>query len=204
MKYDVVIAGLDVAEVLAMSRLIARAASRAGLVHTLSESPSGKTPGGHVAHLRMADHPIEAPGIAPESADLILGTEPLESLHQMAFLAPTGSLVTSSDAKVHDSYPPTDDVLWSILSLRSGFLVDTARLVREHGCARECSTLMIGAVADFLPVDPGDLRAAIIDLYADSGTELVERHLSAFDAGHDSLRHREIVDEFTTLTDPRA
>ena len=203
MKYDVVIAGLASVEVLSMARLIARGASRAGFVHTLTESPSATTPGGHIVQLRMADHPIETPLIAQEGADLIVGTEPLESLRQMALLAPTGSLVTSSDVKAHDSYPPVDDVLWSILSLRSGFLVDTARLVREHGCAREVTTLMVGAVADFLPVDPGDLRAAIIDLYADSGTGLVERHLAAFDTGHNSLRHREMVDEFTTLTDPR-
>lgn len=203
MKYDVVIAGLASAEVLSMARIIARGASRAGLVHTLSDLPSGKTAGGHLAHLRMADHPIEATGIAPETADLILGTEPLESLHQLAFLSPSGSLVTSSDTRLHDSYPPVDDVLWSILSLRSGFLVDTARLVRENGCARETGTLMVGAASDFLPVDPGDLRAAIIDLHSDSGTEMVERHLAAFDAGHQALRHRELVDEFTTLTDPR-
>lgn len=186
-----------------MGRLIARGAARAGFVHTLTDSPSSKAPGGHVVQLRMADHPIETPGIAPETADLIVGTEPLESLQQLAFLAPNGALVTSSDAKVHESYPPVDDVLWSILSLRSGFLVDTARLVREHGCARESGTLMVGAAADFLPVDPGDLRAAIIDLHAASGTDVVERHLAAFDSGHNSLRHREIVDEFTTLTDPR-
>lgn len=204
MKYDVVIAGLTSAEVLSMARLIARGASRAGFVHTLTDSPCPTAPAGHVVQLRMADHPIETPAIAPATADLIVGTEPLESLHQRAFLAPTGSLVTSSDVKVHGSYPPSDDVLWSVLSLRSGFLVDTARLVREHGCAREAGTLMVGAVADFLPVDPGDLRAAIIDLYADDGTDLVERHLAAFDTGHNSLRHREIVDEFTTLTDPRS
>ena len=202
MKYDVVIAGLASAEVLSMARIIARAASRAGFVHTLTDAPSAKTPGGHVVQLRMADQPIEVPGIAPETADLILGTEPLESLHQLAFLSPSGSLVTSSDTKLHDSYPPVDDVLWSILSLRSGFLVDTARIVRDLGCARESTTLMVGAASDFLPVDPGDLRAAIIDLYADSGTEIVERHLAAFDAGHQALRHREIVDEFTTLADP--
>lgn len=200
MKYDVVIAGLAGPGVDSIARIITRGAERAGLECSNSKPDTAVPDAGSFLHLRLADHPIDDEGIAPGTADLILGTEPLESLRHLAFLSPAGSLITSSLPQ-HVGGPSLADILWSVLTLRSGFLVDAPRLAAESGSPHHDHAVMVGAASDFLPIDPGDLRAAIIDLFSETGTEDVELHLAAFEAGRNALRHREIVDEFTTFAD---
>lgn len=205
MKYDVVVCGLADQGVGSIAKVIERGAVRAGLECAASEVGTSDGLRGTFVHLRLADHPIDGNSIAPGTADLILGTEPLESLRHLAFLSPAGSLITSS-VSVPDgpAYPPVADVLWSVLSLRSGFLVDALRCASETGIVETANIAMVGAASDFLPIDAGDLRAAIIDHYSEAGTSTVENNLTAFESGRNALRHREeIVDEFTTFADAR-
>lgn len=203
MKYDIVIAGIGGQGVSSLARLIAHAAARGGLECVASPPSSAEGTGGRFAHLRLADRAIAERGIKAGQADLILGLEPLETLRHLAFLSPAGSLITSSDPLPQEGqhYPPVADVLWSVLTHRSGFLVDATRLAADAGMEK-MNAVMAGAASDFLPIDPGDLRAAIIDLFSEMGTVVVEQNLAAFEAGRSALRHREVVDEFTTFAEP--
>lgn len=181
MKFDIVIAGTRSQDVFSAATIIAAAARRIGL-EVLQDG----------AQLRLADRPIEPTPIAAGGADFILGIDPAAALAELPMLSPSGTVVASSDNA-------PDDVLWSILKLPAGHLVDATRIAREHGGAQTAPIVLIGAAADFLPCDPGDLRVAIVEALGDKGARVVDVALAAFDAGRAALRHREIVDEFDTL-----
>lgn len=185
MKFDIVIAGNRSQEVLSAATIIAAAARRIGL-EVLQNG----------AQVRVADRPIDTSPLPPGEADLILGLDPAAALAELPVLSPSGTIVASSDNA-------PDDVLWSILKMPAGHVVDASRIAREHGGAQTAHIVMIGAAADFLPCDPGDLRVAIVETFAEKGSRVVDVTLAAFDAGRAALRHREIVDEFDTLASVR-
>jgi indolepyruvate ferredoxin oxidoreductase beta subunit len=201
MKYDVVVAGVGGQGALSVASIIARSATRAGLHAVQSEVHGMSQRGGAVvAHLRIANHEIHSATIGSGQADLILSLEPLESLRYLSFLSKGGSVLTASEPMRNiPDYPDLDEILSRILALPRGTYIDAAYLARQAGSTKAANIVMVGAASDLLPMDPADIRVVIEETFRCKGDKVVQANLAAFDAGRESFRHREVVDEFETF-----
>ncbi|HSP34731.1 MAG TPA: indolepyruvate oxidoreductase subunit beta [Thermoanaerobaculia bacterium] len=203
MKYDVIAAGVGGQGVLSIAAIISGAARKSGLYSVQSEVHGMSQRGGAVvAHLRLSDEPIHSATIATGQADLILALEPVESLRYLSYVAPSGALVTSSDpVKNIPNYPDLDPIVLEVLKLPRGYAIDATQLARQCGAgAQAANVVLVGAAADFLPIDELQLRSEIAAVFARKGERVVEANLKAFEAGRGALRHRDVVDEFETLS----
>ena len=201
MKFDIIIAGVGGQGVLSIGAIISAAAMRGGLRAVQSEVHGMSQRGGAVvSHLRLSDVGIHSPTIPHGSADLILGLEPLEALRYVDSLSAGGALISATEpvSNIPD-YPPMKEVLWSILRLPRGHLIDAAKIARETGAVMAANVVIVGAATDFLPIDAGEVRCAIADAFRSKGERLLDVNLAAFEAGRRALQHREVVDEFETF-----
>lgn len=198
MKFDIIVAGVGGQGVLSIGAIISATAMRGGLRAVQSEVHGMSQRGGAVvSHLRLADGDIHSPTIARGGADLILGLEPLETLRYVDSLAAGGSLISATEpVRNIPDYPPIEEVLRSILQLPHGHLVEAAKLAREAGAVQAANVVMVGAAADFLPINAAELRCTIADAFRSKGERLVDVNLAAYEAGRRALQRREVVDEF--------
>jgi indolepyruvate ferredoxin oxidoreductase beta subunit len=185
MKYDIVFAGVGGQGVLSMAALIARAAMAEGLQVKQSEVHGMAQRGGAVqAHLRIADCEIQSDLISKGAADLILSLEPVESLRYLAWLSPTGTVVTSANAFVNiPDYPPQDEVLRRIRALPHAIVVEAERLAEESGDLLAVNTVMVGAAAHLLPLKPESIEGAVRATFARKGEKTLAANFAAFAAG---------------------
>jgi indolepyruvate ferredoxin oxidoreductase, beta subunit len=201
MKYDTIVAGVGGQGALSVAAIIARSAIRAGLHAVQSEVHGMSQRGGEVvAHLRIASREIRSSMIAKGQADLILGLEPLESLRHLELLSRGGTLLTATEPLRNiPNYPQLDDILSTLMRLPRTTCIDASYLARQAGSARAANIVMIGAASDLLPMDPGDIRVVIEEIFRSKGVKVVQANLAAFDAGRSSYRQREVVDEYETF-----
>jgi indolepyruvate ferredoxin oxidoreductase beta subunit len=143
--------------------------------------------GAVLANLRLADAPIASDLIPRGRAALILGMEPLESLRYLEFLAPDGSLITSSNPVINiRDYPPVADVLDQVRRLPHAVLIDSDKLARAAGSARATNMVMVGAASRVLPLDASLLERYIATRFASKGPKVVEQNLEAFRTGREA------------------
>lgn len=189
MKNDIVLAGVGGQGVLSVAALVAGASRADGLYVKQGEIHGMSQRGGAVqANLRISDAPIHSDLIAHGSADMILSMEPLESLRYVSYLAPGGTLVTSTQPlRNFDGYPDIDVVLDRIRSLPRAVLVDTGVLARKAGFARATNVVMVGAASCFLSLRAGSLLSFIRERFAAKGDRIVEANMRAFALGRDAV-----------------
>ena len=185
MKFDILFAGVGGQGVLSMAAIIGRAALSEGLYAKQSEVHGMAQRGGAVqAHLRLSDRPIESDLVPLGTADLILSLEPVESLRYVAYLSPSGTLVTSSDPFVNiPDYPDVQTVLARARSLPHAVVVDAERLARDAGDLQALNTVMVGAVASLLPLQLASIEKAVAATFAPKGNEVIRINLAALRAG---------------------
>ncbi len=185
MKVDIVLAGVGGQGVLSMAALIGRAAASQGLHVKQSEVHGMAQRGGAVqAHLRLSDAPIESDLIPLGGADLVLSLEPIESLRYLAWLSPTGMLVTASNAFVNiPDYPDVEGVLARIRALPHARIVEADRLAEEAGEPLTVNTVMVGAASWSLPLPPEAIERSVRDTFAARGERVLTANLAAFAAG---------------------
>ncbi len=190
MKMDIVLAGVGGQGVLTIAAIIAAAAREDGLHVKQGEVHGMAQRGGAVqANLRIADHPIHSDLIARGDADLVLSMEPLESLRYLDYLRPDGTLVASTDpVRNIDTYPPLDEVTANLRRLPRVHLVPTAALARRAGSPLTSNVVLVGAVADLLPVAPETLERWICTMFEKKGERIVEANRKAFRAGREAVR----------------
>ncbi len=201
MKFDIIVAGVGGQGVLSLASILSTCAMRASLHATQSEVHGMAQRGGAVeAHLRLADHAIYSPTIAQRQADLILALEPLEALRHFDLLSPPGSVISASEpVRNIETYPELTEVHSKILALPRGYLIDATKIARLAGAVQAVNVVMIGAAADFLPLEPDLIRDTIAEVFRSRGEPVVATNLKAYDEGHNALRHSEIVSEFETF-----
>ena len=190
MKYDILLSGVGGQGVLSMAGLIGLAAVAEGLYAKQSEVHGMAQRGGAVqAHMRLSDQTIESDLIPKGAADLILSMEPMESLRYLPYLAPDGTLITSSNPVRNISdYPDLDRLLSQIRSLPRSIVVDAEKLAREAGSARATNMVMVGAATHLLPVKPEAIENAVRSLFLRKGEKVVEVNLRALRAGREAAR----------------
>jgi len=185
MRYDLIVAGVGGQGVLSMAAIIGNAAIAQGLLAKLSEVHGMAQRGGAVnAHLRLSDRPIESDLIPRGTADLVLGLEPVETLRYLEYLAPHGTLVTTSCPLVNiPDYPDPAEVLEQVRRLPHALVIDAERLAAEAGDPLTLNTVMVGAACHLLPLEPGTLEAAVSETFARKGSAALAVNRAAFRAG---------------------
>lgn len=188
MRFDIILAGVGGQGVLSVSAVIAAAAMQQGLRVKQSEVHGMSQRGGAVlAHLRLSDRPIASDLVPRGRAALILSMEPLESLRYLEFLAPDGSVITSTNpVKNIGDYPPLDEVLERVRRLPHAVLVDGEKLAKAAGSHRATNMVMVGAASGVLPLEPAGLEQCIAGRFAVKGEKMVETNLAAFRAGREA------------------
>jgi indolepyruvate ferredoxin oxidoreductase, beta subunit len=184
-RYDIVLAGVGGQGVLSMAAIIGRAALAEGLFVKQSEVHGMAQRGGAVqAHLRLSETPIESDLIALGTAHLILSLEPVESLRYLAWLAPTGTLVTASAPFVNiKDYPPIEAVLAKVRSLPRAVIVDAERIADQAGDLQTVNTAMVGAASRLLPLRLDTMEAAVRETFQRKGETIVKANLAALREG---------------------
>lgn len=190
MRCDLILAGVGGQGVLTMAAIVANAAVAEGRYAKLSEVHGMAQRGGAVlSHLRLSDWPIESDLIPHGGADLIVSMEPVEALRHLEYLSPAGTVVTaSSPVENIPDYPDVTGVLERIRRLPHAIVVDAERLATEAGDALSMNTVMVGAVADLLPVKIERLEAALSEVFARKGEVSLRVNRAAFSAGRAAAR----------------
>jgi indolepyruvate ferredoxin oxidoreductase beta subunit len=186
--FDILLAGVGGQGVLSMAAIIGRAALAQGLHAKQSEVHGMAQRGGAVqAHLRLSDRPIESDLIPLGTADLILSLEPVESLRYLAYLSPSGTLVTAVEPfrNIAD-YPDLVEVLARVRSLPRSIVVEAERLALEAGDVQTLNTVLVGAAVHLLPLPAEAIEKAVAGAFARKGDSVLRANLAALRAGRDA------------------
>jgi indolepyruvate ferredoxin oxidoreductase beta subunit len=189
-KCDILLAGVGGQGVLTIAAIIAGAARREGLHVKQVEVHGMAQRGGAVqAHLRLSDAPIASDLVPKGAADLLLATEPVESLRYLEHLSPGGRVVSSTDpVRNVPDYPPLEEVRAALEALPGVVLVPAEALAREAGAVRAANLVVVGAACDLLPLRPESLEDHVREALADRGEAVVRDNLKALRAGRRAAR----------------
>jgi indolepyruvate ferredoxin oxidoreductase beta subunit len=185
MKTDIIICGVGGQGVISVASIIAKGAIKAGLQIRQSEVHGMAQRGGSVlAHLRIADRTIESDLIPKQSADLILGMEPIESLRYLEYLKKDGTFITSVDPVVNiPNYPDEAFYLDKIKSLPQHIAIRAQKKAIDAGSGRAANMVMVGAGSNVIAIGEAHLKDAIRETYASKGDKVVAINLRAFELG---------------------
>jgi indolepyruvate ferredoxin oxidoreductase beta subunit len=193
-KLDIILAGVGGQGVLSASAVIAGATARLGWHVKQSEVHGMAQRGGAVlAHLRMADEPVHSDLIPRGRADLILSLEPMESLRYLEYLDAGGTIATDIEpVRNIDDYPELDGLLDKIRATGEHRLVDATPLARHAGNVKAANMVMVGAVADLLPVSEEQLITEISRRFGGLGDSVLAANIEAFRLGAEAARSRSV------------
>lgn len=189
MKKDIILAGVGGQGLLSIAAVIGEAALQTGIFIKQSEVHGMAQRGGVVqSHVRLSDHIIYSNLIQKGTCDLILATEPLESLRHLEFLRETGMLVTNCvPFRNIDTYPNEYKINESIKAIEHHLLVDAVALAKEAGSSLCANMVVLGAGSPFIGLDESVLRDAIENIFSKKGSKIVEINLAAFTAGRNEV-----------------
>ncbi len=185
MTRNVILAGVGGQGLLSIAAVLGEAARAEGLQLKQVEVHGMAQRGGVVqSHVRYGNAVIHSDLIREGTANLILSLEPMEALRHLPFLAPTGTVVTSSaPLRNIPGYPDIADLLDEIGALPARRLIDAETLAEEAGTARCANMVMLGAGAPFLAISEDALIDGIEGIFAGKGTSIVETNIRGFRLG---------------------
>lgn len=174
--------------VMTATEVLARVALAAGLDACKTEIAGMSQRGGVVSSQLRIGQRIRASEITPGEADLLIALEAAEALRWCHWLRPGAPVVANTLRAVppvvssgRASYP--DDPLADVAA--QGFevaAVPATQIALQLGDVRLANTVMLGAAADRLPLDPQALRAQLLRRFA-GHERLAGWNAAAFDAG---------------------
>jgi indolepyruvate ferredoxin oxidoreductase beta subunit len=187
-KADVVLAGVGGQGVLSIAAVLAEAARRHGLAVIQAEVHGMAQRGGAVvAGLRIADGPIAGALIPRGSADLLLGTEPVEALRYADRLSPGGTLLSAAEPFENiPDYPPITGIHDRVRAIPGALLVEARALAEEAGSRRSANVVMVGAASRFLPIPQESILECIREAFAAKGERMAKVNERAFAAGREA------------------
>lgn len=155
---------------LTATTLLAKTALDQGL-QVVAGEVHGMAQRGGVVESALVIGVLRSPRIAYGEADILLGFEPLETLRALPYLAPGGSVFSSSEAlppigvALHrEVYPDLDEVRAAVRAVAGRTLFLPCRgLGREAGSEQSGNTALLGAlcVSGLLPFGLPALETAI-------------------------------------------
>lgn len=190
-KTDIILAGVGGQGILSVAAIIGHAAVAEGLHLKQAETHGMSQRGGDVqSHLRISKETIHSDLIPMGRADIILSSEPLESLRYLPFLSPSGYLITSTNPFVNiPNYPAIEEIMARIEAFPRHVAIDADSLAKEAGTARAANVVMLGAASPFLMTPYESLEKGIVALFGNKGTEVVDANLKALNAGREKTKH---------------
>lgn len=188
MKQDIILAGVGGQGILSIAFVIDNAALKDGLNFKQAEVHGMAQRGGAVlSHLRLSKSHIFSDLIPKGEADLIISVEPLESLRYVEYLNPDGCIVTSTNPFCNiPDYPPIEDVLAEIRSVKKAVLIDSEKLAKEAGSSRAQNMVILGAASKYLLVGEESIMEFIKVLFKSRGENIVNMNLRAFQLGKEA------------------
>jgi Pyruvate/2-oxoacid:ferredoxin oxidoreductase gamma subunit len=189
MKFDILLTGLGGQGIRSISSIIEASASRDGLDVSSSARAAGFEREGAIRiGLRLQSKPVAEEDGPGQAADLIIGTEPLESLKCAGDLASSGTLLSSTDAVLDiPDYPELGRILDSIREVRGARLVEAHQLARHAGSPLVAALVLVGAASRLLPIKEATLERTIRERLSRDGDGEMEAGLRAFQAGREAV-----------------
>ncbi|OIP95154.1 indolepyruvate oxidoreductase [Candidatus Wirthbacteria bacterium CG2_30_54_11] len=188
MKYDIILAGVGGQGVLTIAAVLDRAAHAMGLYFKQCEVHGISQRGGAVkSHVRISSEQIASDLIPEGTADLIVSTEPLESLRYLSFLSPAGRVITSSTSfRNMANYPDETQLLAAIEALPRAVLLDGGALATQAGSLRSQNLVMLGALLPFVELDKDEVEKQIEALFTGKSETVRTANLKAFRLGYEA------------------
>lgn len=184
-KTDIILAGVGGQGILSVAAIIGHAAVAEGLYLKQAETHGMSQRGGDVqSHLRISSSPIASDLIPRGAADLILSSEPMESLRHLPYLSAQGWVVTSTNPFVNiPNYPDEGELMRQVSALPRCLSLDSDEMAKEAQAAKASNVVVLGAASRFLMVSYKGLEDGIRALFGRKGEDVVEMNLRALAAG---------------------
>lgn len=180
--FSIIFSGVGGQGVLSLAQLTLEAARRENYHILQSEIHGMSQRGGMVnSHVQFSTEQIFSSIITQGTAQLIVSTEPLESLRYVSYLKKDGMILTTkSSLKNFAGYPEIDFVISKFNKIPSQ-LIDTDPLLQ--GFKQGAGTLLLGKAALSLPIKKETWSSVITDLFTAKGSAIVEKNINAFNLG---------------------
>lgn len=191
---NILVVGIGGQGVMTAAEILSQAALSLGLDAKKTEVAGMAQRGGVVSsHVRFGDR-VLSPEIAPGEADILVGFEAAEAMRWASHLRPDGVAMVNTlrltppvvSLGFYDY--PTDPVA----EIRAmGIKVhdfDAGAIAKELNDLRLVNTIMLGAIADFLPFPAQTLEDCILQRFRAKSSQVVELNRRAFAAGRQAGR----------------
>jgi indolepyruvate ferredoxin oxidoreductase beta subunit len=188
MNANILVVGIGGQGVMTAADVLARTALAAGLDACKTEVAGMSQRGGVVTSQVRIGSRVLACEIAPGEVDLLIAMEAAEALRWCHWLAPTGRAIVSTLRSVPPSVAsgsgayPSDPVAEVRRLGHVALSVDAGAIAVSLGDARLANTVMLGAAANWLPLDTDALLAQVLQRFTGK-EELRQRNAAAFEAG---------------------
>lgn len=186
MKKDIILCGVGGDGIVSVAKIISDAALTMGMNVKQSEIHGMSQRGGSVfSHLRISTEPIFADVIPEGQADIILSSEPMESLRYLPWLSKEGWVITNSDPFINiTNYPAIEEVMAEVKKIKNCVAFnanDIAKKISARG-----NMVLLGAAAPYLGIEFAELEKAIQSIFGRKGEEVVNTNIAAIRAGRDA------------------
>lgn len=171
MNKNIVLCGVGGQGTVLASKLIAAAAMEKGIPVMSAETIGMAQRGGSVfSHLRMGEH-VYSPMIAQNTADIILGFEPGETVRMLPYLKRNGTVVVSSRAIMPVTSSLTDScyngesmIEYIKRNVDNTIVIDTDKACEELGSSKVLNVLLLGAAVStgVIGLSKEDIRNALM------------------------------------------
>jgi len=189
MKKDIILCGVGGDGIVSVAKIISDAALNRNLYLKQSEIHGMSQRGGSVfSHLRISDKPIYADVIPEGQADIILSSEPMESLRYLPFLAADGCVITNSEPFVNiKNYPDMDKVMAEIKKVKTNVAFNANEIAKKVNA--RSNMVLLGATIPFLGLELAELEASIQRIFGRKGEAVVNSNLAAIRAGYEFAKN---------------
>lgn len=186
---NIMIVGMGGQGVMTAAEVLAQAALKLGFDVKKTEVAGMAQRGGVVAsHVRFGTRVLSS-AIAPGEADILVGFEPAEALRWCGYLTAEGVAMVNT---LRQPPPVVNMGLFTypddpIAEMREAgirvFDFDAGSIARDLGEMRMVNTIMLGAIAEYLPFSPDALKDIIVEGFRARKPALADLNGRAFDAG---------------------
>lgn len=184
MKKDIILCGVGGDGIVSVAKIISDAALNMGMNLKQSEIHGMSQRGGSVfSHLRLSDNEIFADVIPEGQADIILSSEPMESLRYLPWLNKEGWIITNSDPFVNIKNYPEMEKIETELKKFPHVVSFNANEIAKQIKARS-NMVLLGATVPYLGIELSKVEEAIAHIFGKKGQEVVDVNIQAVRAGY--------------------
>ncbi|MGE5547489.1 MAG: indolepyruvate oxidoreductase subunit beta [Solirubrobacterales bacterium] len=193
---NILVCGIGGQGVMTAAEILAQLAIAKGLDVKKSEVAGMAQRGGVVtSHVRFGKK-VWSPVISPGTADILVAFEVAEAARWADQLRPGGVAMVNTIRLVPPIVStglftyPDDPVAQMRAAGVTVYDFDAGEIARKLGDLKLVNTIMLGAIADYLPFPAADLEDQVVARFRERKPALVEVNKRAFAAGREAARQR--------------